>query len=252
MPQFVSIPYLPTAKITHILAGEGMKPYERVLSDMQIAVLYSESIPALTMPVKTHIDLAVFPFGGEEFVLDNSQHRLFQKLCSFGARPQYATQPARCGYPQESRLNCVRIGNKLLANPKTIDVAITELCEKNSVALCAVKQGYTKCSVAVVSDNAFITDDMGIARAAKMDKLDVLLVEKGSVHLKGYPYGFIGGCCALASKDVMLFAGNVQNHANADAICAFLRNYQIYPESLANGDLTDIGSIIPLLQQEEL
>lgn len=251
MPYFVKTPYLPTAKVTHILAGTDLQPYEKLLSDFQIACIYSKPINNLDIPVKNHLDLAVFPCGGKDFILDSSQSQLFETLTSLGAYPQYSCVSATNGYPQEARLNCVRIGNRLLGNPKNVDIKILAYCQNHRVSICTVKQGYTKCSVAVVSENALITDDAGIARAAERDKLDVLLVEKGSVRLNGYPYGFIGGCCSLLSKDILLFMGNWKTHTNAEAIFGFLRNYQIYPESLANSDLTDIGSFIPLLQQEE-
>ncbi len=56
----------------------------------------------------------------------------------------------------------------------------------------------------------------------------------------------------MISKDMMLFIGNWKMHTNAEAISAFLRNYHIYPESLSSDELTDIGSFIPLFQQEEI
>lgn len=252
MSCFVKMPYLPTANVTHILAGTGMQPYEKVLTGLQITCTYSKPIVYLESSVKDHLDLAVFPFGGKDFILEPSQTQLFDKLISLGAHPQYANESIMNGYPQEAKLNCVRIGNRLLGNPEIVSAKILKWCENLSVSICAVKQGYTKCSVAVVAKDALITDDVGIARAAKIDNLDVLLVEKGSVRLNEYPYGFIGGCCSLISKDILLFTGNWKKHTNAEAIFEFLRNYQIYPESLSSGDLTDIGSFIPLLQQEEI
>lgn len=252
MPCFVKKPYFPTAKVTHILAGTALQSYEKALSDFQIACIYSKPIDNLDISVKNHLDLAVFPCGSKDFILDSSQSKLFETLTSLGARPQYSRASATNGYPQEAWLNCVRIGNRLLGNPKTVDIKILEYCQNHRVSICTVKQGYTKCSVAVVSENALITDDTGIARAAERDKLDVLLVKKGSVRLNGYPYGFVGGCCSLISKDMMLFIGNWKMHTNAEAISAFLRNYHIYPESLSSDELTDIGSFIPLFQQEEI
>lgn len=252
MPQFVTLPYLPTAKVTHILAGTGMQSYEKVLADLNIACVYSEPISKITGSVKAHIDLAVFPFGGKDFLLERTQHRLFAQLLSLGAQPQYAQRRVENGYPQEASLNCVRIGDRLFGNPKTVDTHILKWCAQKALPFCCVKQGYTKCSVIAVTESALITDDIGIARTANADKLDVLYVDKGSVRLQGYPYGFIGGCASLISNDCMLFTGNVQNHANADSIIAFLRNYHIFPESLTNGALTDIGSFIPLFQQEGL
>lgn len=251
MPSFLTLPYLPTSRVTHILGGAGMSAYEKALSALYITCIYTEPIPTIHTSVKAHADLAVFPFGGKMLILDTSQHTVFEALRALGAQPQYARRAVENGYPKEAVLNCVRIGNILLANPKTADNNILELCERYAVSLCKVRQGYTKCSVAVVSETALMTDDASVARVARDAGLDVLCVGKGSVQLQGYPYGFLGGCCALIAKDCMLFAGDVQMHENADAICAFLRNYQIYPEALSNTPLTDIGSFIPLLQQEE-
>ena len=252
MPQFVTLPYLPTAKVTHILAGTGMRSYEKVLSDLNITCVYSEPISEIKNSVKAHIDLAVFPFGDKEFLLERSQHRLFAQLLSLGAQPQYAQRRVENGYPQEASLNCVRIGDRLFGNPETADANILKWCAQKALPFRCVKQGYTKCSIIAVTESALITDDVGIARAANADKLDVLCVAKGSVRLQGYPYGFIGGCASRIAKDCMLFTGNVQNHADADSIVAFLRNYHIFPEALTNDDLTDIGSFIPLFQQEGL
>lgn len=252
MPNFVEMPYLPTAKVTHILAGVGMRAYGKALSDLQIACIYSKSADKLSVPVNAHADISVLPFGGKHFILDKSQTELFKKLKALGANPQFSYESIADGYPQEARLNCVRIGNRLFGNPKTMDAKILEYCKNCKVSICAVNQGYTKCSVAVIAENALITDDVGIAHMAKSEKMDVLSVEKGSILLNGYPYGFIGGCCSLAAKDILLFTGNWQRHSNAEAISAFLQNYHIYPESLSNGKLTDIGSFIPLFQQEEV
>ena len=41
-----------------------------------------------------------------------------------------------------------------------------------------VKQGYAKCSICVVSDNAIITADKGIAKAAIQNRIDVLEITR--------------------------------------------------------------------------
>lgn len=113
-----------------------------------------------------------------------------------------------------------------------------------------VKQGYTKCSLCPVRENAVITDDSGIEKVLLNNGYDVLKVSKGSVRLHGFDYGFIGGCSAMISRDILLFFGNFEMHSDKDRIKVFLQNYGITPQSL-NGDvLTDIGSIIPLSEQQ--
>ena len=53
MPYFVKTPYLPTANVTHILAGTALQPYEKALSDFQIACIYSKPIDNLDLCKKS-------------------------------------------------------------------------------------------------------------------------------------------------------------------------------------------------------
>ena len=62
-------------------------------------------------------------------------------------------------------------------------------------------------------------------------------------------YGFIGGCCGLIDKDLMLFNGNLKSHRNYNEINSFLSNYKIKVLSVGDYPLTDIGGILPLLEK---
>ena len=55
------------------------------------------------------------------------------------------------------------------------------------------RQGYSRCSVCVVSDNAIITADEGICRSAEAHGVDVLKIRPGYIDPPGFDYGFIGG-----------------------------------------------------------
>ena len=101
-----------------------------------------------------------------------------------------------------------------------------------------------------MTDSAFITDDESIYKTLKAEKLDVLLVKKGSVRLKGFDYGFFGGCCGKISDKKIVFFGDIKNHSCYDNIKSFAKNYKIDLISLAKGDLTDIGSLIPITEKE--
>ena len=109
-------------------------------------------------------------------------------------------------------------------------------------------QGYTKCSIAVVSDNAIITDDVDIYKKCKK-KIDVCFVEKNSVRLNGYNYGFIGGCCGKISKDKLAFFGDVNYHKNSKEIKEFCYKYDVECISLSNLPLYDYGSLIPIIEE---
>ncbi len=249
MSAWISAPYLPQDKVNTLIAGEGMRPYESALGALGIRILYTDSVPTLSEPIRAHADLVVFPFGNKHFLLDKSQTALYAHLQSIGAKPQFAETHVQNGYPKDIPLNCVRIGRNLLCNPKYADKAILSFAKQENCVILGCRQGYVKCSVVVVRENAIITDDVSIAKAAGQ-ALDVLLAEKGSVRLPGFSYGFIGGCCTLISPSEMLFVGDLQNHSDKDSIKSFLRNYGIYPISLNKMHLIDVGSLIPLTTQE--
>ena len=153
-------------------------------------------------------------------------------------------------YPLDVPFNCVIIGTDFICNSKTVSPQILGVAISRNLRIIDVKQGYTKCSLCPVRENAVITDDSGIEKVLLNNGYDVLKVSKGSVRLNGFDYGFIGGCSAMISRDILLFLGNFEIHSDKDRIKAFLQNYGITPQSLNGDDLTDIGSIIPLSEQQ--
>lgn len=139
-------------------------------------------------------------------------------------------------------LNAVNLSNVFIHNLKYTDpVLIENVKDKN---LINVKQGYTKCSVAVVSDNAIITSDKIIAQKAKEVSIDVLLIPPGDIILPGLDYGFIGGCCGLIEKDLMAFFGDLNYFNYGNEIKEFLYKHNVKPIYLRKGKLIDRGSIL--------
>ena len=110
-----------------------------------------------------------------------------------------------------------------------------------------VNQGYTKCSVCAVSDKAFITDDKSIYQALKSADYDVLEVEKGSVALDGYDYGFIGGACTMIDDGTVAFFGDIKTHPNFRKIERFCIIHNVKIINLAeNKPLTDVGGAVKI------
>ena len=242
---FITDPYLPNGQVKMIIAGDGLREYENAMQSLGISVLYTKKADCISGALATHADLVVFPYGNGRFLLDPGQEQLANTLREKGAECTFGSAP-KDGYPLDVPYNAVKIGKTLICNPKTLDSSIFHLAKSEDCAIISCKQGYTKCSVAVVSENAVITDDPGIKKALT-PFFDVLLVKKGSICLDGYPYGLFGGCCGLISKETLLFIGDYTKHDDAERIRAFLRNYGVYPESLCGGPLKDIGSLIPLM-----
>ena len=96
-----------------------------------------------------------------------------------------------------------------------------------------------------------ITDDISIYNAvSQYDDIKSLLVEKGSVNILKYDYGFIGGCCGLVDKNVLLFNGDITSHSDFDKIKNFLYDNEVKYIDIKGKPLTDIGSIIPIMEKD--
>lgn len=248
----VDTPYLPTGQAKVLLAGEGARAFAEAFKALNLSVFYTTPISALPKGLCAHTDLAVCPMGNRQFFLDRSQSQLVAELQSLGFCVLYGEQSVSEGYPNDVPYNAVKLGaNILLCNKKTVDFSILRYATAKKCAILSCNQGYTKCSVAPIRANAVLTDDKSIAQILRKNNFDVLLLEKGDILLQGYNYGFIGGCCTMLSESEMLFLGNVFSHRDADAICGFLKNYGIVPICAGKTPLTDVGSLIPLLQEEK-
>ena len=117
--------------------------------------------------------------------------------------------------------------------------------QKQKYKIVNVNQGYTKCSVCKVSENAIITADQSIAKAAQAMGIDVLPICEGYISLPPFKHGFIGGASGLCNGlKTLYFCGNINLHKDADAIKAFCKNHNREIVSLSDEVLFDVGTLI--------
>jgi hypothetical protein len=153
-----------------------------------------------------------------------------------------SSEPTGAEYPLDVLFNACLVGKRLICNKKTVSRLILDAAEDHGYEIIHVTQGYTKCSVCTVSDNAIITADKVICKECRATGLDVLLVREGHISLDGMNYGFIGGASG-ACADKVLFCGNVDLHPDADAIKSFCQKHKKHAVSLSDEELYDVGSI---------
>jgi hypothetical protein len=147
-------------------------------------------------------------------------------------------------YPHNVILNAVHLDNLFIHNTRYTDTKLLE-CVKNKKVK-SIKQGYSKCSTAIVSNNAIMTSDKGIANCAQEEGVDVLLLPPGDILLPGLDYGFIGGCCGLIEESILAFYGDLKYYAYGKEVMKFLSKHDVKPVFLRDDKLTDRGSIFVL------
>ena len=110
-----------------------------------------------------------------------------------------------------------------------------------------VNQGYAKCSTIVLDEETLLTDDKSIGREASKHIKKVFVLKQDEVLLKGYDHGFIGGSCGKLDKDLLCFAGHIPQTAFGDSLKKILRDTDMRYLETGNGQIRDIGGIIPIL-----
>lgn len=244
--EFVNHPNLPDSDVALVAMSDTYQDITDAVRKLGIDVMTVKPCSKLSKPVSGHTDMLLHHLGDNRVVIVDGEEYLKNQLASYGFAVTESNKCISAIYPDDVILNAARVGNKLFANESALDETIKNYCGQQGVQIIPVKQGYAKCSVAVVDESSIITADCSIAKAAISAGLDVLQIEPGYVELEGYNYGFIGGTCGKISKDILAFTGLVQSHPNYKEIEAFCRSKNIKILSLTNLPLIDIGGIIPL------
>ena len=243
-------PNLPEKRVTDvIISGE----YTYIIKELEnLGINAVKVFPCSYLPYyeRYHADMQCSYYErGKVFLSTDSSVKL--EKSSLEIRTEFTKDKTGTEYPYNTLLNHVVMGNFLICREKYTCTEVKNYCISKKIRLIDVKQGYTKCSTAVVNANAVITAESGIYNACIKNAVDALMVEQGDVRLYGYSYGFIGGCCGKISKDILAFTGKLILHRDCDRIKSFLRNYNIYSLELSNKPLTYVGSILPVIQEAE-
>lgn len=196
--------------------------------------------------VAHHSDLSFLYCGNGKLFIAEDMERYKKDLAALGLDVTVIPEKLGKKYPDDVKLNCVLLGKYIICNIDTVSPFVLQYLMNQGKSVISVRQGYTKCSVVPVCDNALITDDESIYSACRKKGMDVLRVSKGGVRLKGFEYGFIGGACGKISETEIAFNGDINTHNDSNKIIRFLQKYNMEAVSLCESALTDIGSIIPL------
>lgn len=246
MINFVEKPNLPRGKVCSVICGVLCREINDYLDSRGIERVCIEPNNCIDTAVKCHADMAAIHLGDDSIIVDKNQSLLIDKLKEKGCQVSSTSKEIKGEYPKDVGLNFIILDDKLIG--KTDDADLKLLDSTRHLTKINVRQGYSKCSCLVVSDNAVITDDESIGRALRDCGVDVLLVAKGDVHLSGHDYGFIGGASCKLSESEILFFGDITNHKDYKKIAYFLEKYACEMISL-DFPLSDFGGIIPLREE---
>lgn len=227
-----------------ILSGK-YPPFSRELSQRGYHVIESAIIDSLIPYERDHADMQCLILDDTAFV--QKQCTALAQALGTRYRIELCAEQISGAYPANVALNCAVVGRYVIAREDAMEPKVREYCRNHGYQIIPVRQGYAKCSCAVVSDNAIITADKGIYNSLREYKINVLLIEQGRVRLNGAPYGFIGGASGLADvhgKRTLYLCGDVELHPDGRRIREFCKEHHTEIDCLSSSELIDIGGMI--------
>lgn len=205
------------------------------------SVFWLPDNPALDKRVAGHADLSLFRAGDRTILVAEGLYPHIVNLFTIKGYSVFIATRQGAKYPQDAGLCVCTTGKYAIFNPKTIDPLARSFLTGRYIE---VTQGYTRCSVCVVTDSAIITADRIIADRALNAGMDVLTIEPGYIFFEGFETGFIGGASYRIDEHTIAFTGTLDQHPDKEKILRFLDKHDVTPIYLTDGRIFDIGGAI--------
>lgn len=170
-------------------------------------------------------------------------------LCKMGISADSPIFPATTEdlgfeYPNDAVFCAACTGKYFIHNLSITAPLLKEAASALGMTMINVKQGYSKCNIAIIDENSIITSDAGIAKSCRRyTDLDILEITPGHIRLAGFDTGFIGGTCGRLGDEIV-FNGDLTRHPDFASILEFIEARSLKCKWFPEYQLTDIGSIL--------
>ena len=226
------------------VAKKNLKKLGNVLFINPTSVTYNS--------IASHPDIFFFQKDDALIYAPNAPKRIIKELKKRKIKLIEGKKEVGKKYPETVPYNAVGIGNLLIHNLKHTDETILSSYENHI----NVNQGYTRCNLLALNENAFITSDLAISRQlsavnsqSQSSTVKVLYIDSKQIKLEGQRNGFFPGCCGVW-KNNLIVCGSTKNLKEKTELDKFLKDNNFNLIELYDGELIDVGSVF-LIDNEQ-
>lgn len=204
----------------------------------------------LSPAVASHTDMLIHRIGNEYIsyaeYCDEASYvftDISLALTKAGAKLSFTDDEVKAEYPNDCRLNALRMGNKLFCRTDSASDYLLKAARSTGLEIVHTNQGYPACTVLKLSESDAVTADRGMAKILGQHGIRVTLIDNGGISLPPHEYGFIGGAGSVFDGKLYLL-GNLSLHKNAEKIIAAAEMAGLEVVSLSSAPLVDLGGIL--------
>lgn len=241
-------PFIPL-KIANLAIVDGRidEEIENNLKRLGLNIIKTIKCNEVDESISYHPDIVIHPINHNTLVIaPNVFDYYVDRLKYMGINLIKGEKFLGSKYPEDIAYNVGRLSGAAIHNFKYTDEVLKFYLKKENLNFINVNQGYTKCSLAVVSEDSGITADYQIYKRLMSLGYKILLIEEGHILLKGQNYGFIGGTNGTLCNGKSIISGNVNGHPNKEKILNFFNENKSDLIFLSQKNILDIGTIITL------
>ena len=256
------------------IIADGRMPEEAKRNLKKLGdVLFLNPTEITYKSISAHPDIFFFQTEDGLIYAPNAPKKIVKELKKRKIKLTEGKKEVGKKYPETVPYNAVGIGDTLIHNLKHTDSTILSLYE-NQIH---VNQGYTRCNLVALNENAFITSisdnrqqstvnsqrclslskaELGASTNSATEKLKaqgsefrvqssefkVLYIDPKQIKLEGHDHGFFPGCCGVWNNNLIV-CGSTKYLKEKEELDKFLKDNNFNLIELYDGELVDVGSI---------
>ncbi len=201
--------------------------------------------------ISAHPDIFFFQTKNGFIYAPNAPKRIVKELKKRKIKLTEGKKEVGKKYPETVPYNAVGIGDTLIHNLKHTDSTILSLYPNHI----HVNQGYTRCNLVALNENAFITSmedykttrlqdykEVAETQRHRDAEFKVLYIDPRQIKLEGHDHGFFPGCCGVW-KNNLVVCGSTKYLKEKEELYRFLKDNNFNLIELYDGELMDVGSV---------
>ncbi len=242
-------PFIPRHNAdTVIIAGNADQEIIDSLKKFNLNIIRTIKCEDVDESISYHPDIVIHPINHDTLVIAPNVYDYYKDILSNrNLKLIKGEKKLDVKYPKDIAYNVGRMGGKIaIHNFKHTDEVLKFYLEKQGIELINVKQGYSKCSMAIIDDRSVITSDIPIYNKLIEKGYSALLINPGFISLKDVKYGFIGGATGNYSRNTLFLSGSIDDHPDKARILDFIKSKDVLVHNLSDKNIVDIGTIISL------
>lgn len=244
----LSNPFIPKLSANVVIIDKRVDEESiKILEKLELKVIKTIKCEEVDESISFHPDIVIHPINHNTLMIAPNVFDYYaDKLYGMDIKVIKGEKILGSKYPEDISYNVGRLKDVAIHNFKHTDEKLKYYLKKENLEFIDVNQGYSKCSLAIIGEDAGITSDLPMYNKLKSMGFKMLLIKRGHILLEGQNYGFIGGTNGSISENELLFSGKFTDHPDNDKILEFIYKNNKKITYLSPKKIVDIGTIISL------